>query len=118
MSYFKGVSISEMGQSRRFDPQPITSGLPRSTDILRPAQLVRFVPGRDSHALQQFDGFDGAIFPLVAVAGLSTYSPMCSRLGNGRRTARQDNPKLRELTGLCLDIYRTIVLLDDDVVTD
>jgi hypothetical protein len=61
----------------------------------------------ETHALQQFDGFDGAILPLVAVAGLSTYY--------GRRTARQDNPKLRELTGLCLDIYRPIVLLDDDV---
>jgi len=36
--------MSEMGQKRRFDPLPATSGLPRSTDIVRPVQLVRFVP--------------------------------------------------------------------------
>jgi len=35
---------SEVGQMRRFDPQPVTSGLPQSTDIARPARLVRFVP--------------------------------------------------------------------------
>jgi hypothetical protein len=35
------------GQSRRFDSQPATSGLPRSTDIARPAGLVRFVPVTD-----------------------------------------------------------------------
>jgi hypothetical protein len=28
-----GHTISEKGQSRRFDPQPATSGLPRSTDM-------------------------------------------------------------------------------------
>jgi hypothetical protein len=33
-----------MGQSRHFDPAPLTSGLPRSTDIIRPDRLVRFVP--------------------------------------------------------------------------
>jgi hypothetical protein len=33
-----------LGQSRHFDRAPLTSGLPRSTDIVRPAQLVRFVP--------------------------------------------------------------------------
>jgi hypothetical protein len=32
-----------LGQKRRFDPQPVTSGLPQSTDIARPARLVRFV---------------------------------------------------------------------------
>lgn len=36
--------MSEMGQSRRFDPLPATSGLPRSTDVVRPVRLVRFVP--------------------------------------------------------------------------
>jgi hypothetical protein len=29
-----------MGQSRRFNPLPISSGLPRSTDIARPARWV------------------------------------------------------------------------------
>jgi hypothetical protein len=33
-----------LGQSRHFDRVPVTSGLPRSTDINRPARLVRFVP--------------------------------------------------------------------------
>ena len=36
-----------MGQSRRFDPLPATSGLPRTTDIIRPARLVRNVPTGD-----------------------------------------------------------------------
>jgi hypothetical protein len=36
--------MSHMGQKRRFDPLPATSGLARSTDINRPAQLVRSVP--------------------------------------------------------------------------
>ena len=36
--------LSGSGQTRRFDPQPVTSGLPRSTDIVRPARLVPFVP--------------------------------------------------------------------------
>jgi hypothetical protein len=36
--------MSQLGQKRRFDPQLATSDLPRSTDINRPAQLVRFVP--------------------------------------------------------------------------
>ena len=36
-----------MGHSRRFDPLPATSGLPRTTDIIRPARLVRNVPTGD-----------------------------------------------------------------------
>ena len=32
------------GHSRHFDGLPMTSDLPRSTDIVRPARLVRFVP--------------------------------------------------------------------------
>src|SRR6266478_9520192 len=38
---------SAQGQSRRFNPLPVTSGLPRTTDINRPAPLVRFVPEAD-----------------------------------------------------------------------
>jgi hypothetical protein len=38
------MPTSESGQSRRFDPLPATSGLPRTTDIIRPARLVRNVP--------------------------------------------------------------------------
>src|ERR1700688_3996043 len=41
-------STSVVGQKRRFDPLPATSGLPRGTGIARPAQLVRFVPIGDS----------------------------------------------------------------------
>jgi hypothetical protein len=36
--------MSEVGQSRHFGRWPTTSGLPQSTDIIRPARLVRFVP--------------------------------------------------------------------------
>src|SRR5207245_603848 len=43
---------------------------------------------------------------------------MISRLGNRRGTARQDDPKFRELAGPCIDIYGPVMLLDDDVVTD
>jgi hypothetical protein len=39
--------MSELGQSRRFDAPPATSGLPQSTDTGRPARLVRFVPKPD-----------------------------------------------------------------------
>jgi hypothetical protein len=34
-------------QKRRFDLLPATSSLPRTTDINRPARLVRFVPTTD-----------------------------------------------------------------------
>jgi hypothetical protein len=39
--------MSVPGQTRHFDGLPITSGLPQSTDIDRPAQLVRSVPGTE-----------------------------------------------------------------------
>ena len=42
------ASRSELGQKRRFDHLPATSGLPRGTDIVGPTRLVRFVPTRDS----------------------------------------------------------------------
>jgi hypothetical protein len=37
-----------LGQKRRFHRQSMTSGLPRTTDIIRPVRLVRFVPDPDS----------------------------------------------------------------------
>jgi hypothetical protein len=43
--------MSARGQTRRFDPLPATSGLPRTTDISRPARLVRLVPSRKWPAL-------------------------------------------------------------------
>src|SRR5206468_5979278 len=52
------AQMSALGQSRRFDPLPVTSGLPRTTDINRPAPLVRFVPTAEVTAL--FDHFVGA----------------------------------------------------------
>ena len=39
-----GLATSVSGQERRFDRLPATSGLPRITDIARPAWLVRLVP--------------------------------------------------------------------------
>ena len=41
------ASRSELGQKRRFDHLPATSGLPRGTDIVGPTRLVRFVPRSD-----------------------------------------------------------------------
>jgi hypothetical protein len=40
-----------MGQTRRSDRLPTTSGLPGSTDIARPARLVHFVPRGDIQSL-------------------------------------------------------------------
>jgi hypothetical protein len=40
-------SMSQMGQSRHLDSPSMTSSLPRTTDIVRPARLVRFVPTAD-----------------------------------------------------------------------
>jgi hypothetical protein len=39
-----GQPMSAAGQSRRFDCVPPTSALPQSTDIVRSARQVRFVP--------------------------------------------------------------------------
>src|SRR5205823_3134244 len=41
------AGMSEKGHSRRFDGRPATSGLPPSTDFVRTAQQVRFVPRAD-----------------------------------------------------------------------
>src|SRR6266478_4830108 len=40
------------GSITSFYPEPATSGLPRTTDIIRAARLVRKVPTRDSCARQ------------------------------------------------------------------
>src|ERR1700738_5336087 len=40
-------SYHTLGQKLRFDLGPATSALPRSTDIIRPVRLVRFVPRRE-----------------------------------------------------------------------
>jgi hypothetical protein len=47
--------MSQLGQKRRFGRQPTTSGLPRSTDIVRPARLVRFVPKPEIRGSILFD---------------------------------------------------------------
>src|SRR5882757_4277890 len=44
------AEMSQMGQKRRFDASLTTSGLARRTDIVRPARLVRFVPGTGFNA--------------------------------------------------------------------
>jgi len=41
-----------MGQKRRFDRRPATSGLPRSADIRRVRRHVSKVPGTDPPALR------------------------------------------------------------------
>jgi hypothetical protein len=39
--------MSELGQSRHFDRGPAPSGLPRSTDIVRPPRHDGLVPNSD-----------------------------------------------------------------------
>jgi hypothetical protein len=39
-------------------------------------------------------------------------------LGDGSRRSRQDNPNFREFASLRIDLDRTGMLLDDDVVAD
>src|SRR5258708_36910404 len=43
----KASRLSPLGQERRFDAPTTASGLPQSTDIIRPSQLVRLVPKTD-----------------------------------------------------------------------
>jgi hypothetical protein len=59
--------MSALGQSPRFDAPPVTSGPPQSTDIIRPAQLVRLVPGSDiwSNNCNLFDDLVGERKQLV-----------------------------------------------------
>jgi hypothetical protein len=38
------TAMSQLGQSRRFDPERLTSVLPPSTDIVGSARQVRVVP--------------------------------------------------------------------------
>src|SRR5262249_1103390 len=40
------------------------------------------------------------------------------RINNGRRRARKDNSDLGELAGMGIDVYRTRMLLDNNVVTN
>jgi hypothetical protein len=42
------AAMSEVGQKRRFDNRPVTSGLPPTSDIADSASHVGFVPTRDS----------------------------------------------------------------------
>src|SRR4051794_16792205 len=44
--------FNTIGQKRWFDPQLVTSGLPQSTDFVRPARLVRFVPKSEVSRVQ------------------------------------------------------------------
>jgi hypothetical protein len=44
--------MSARGQKRRFDCGPAASGLPQSTDIIRPARLVRLVPIAGHHQVR------------------------------------------------------------------
>lgn len=48
-------STSVLGQKRRFDLLLATSGLPRSTDLIKPVPLVRLVPKGDILAWHDTD---------------------------------------------------------------
>ena len=49
---------------------------------------------------------------------ISARRPHARPLREERSRTRQNNPKLGELAGLRIDLYRPAMLLDDDVVTD
>ena len=51
-----GYEMSANGSIAPFDRLPATSGLPRSTDINRPARMVRFVPETDSRTAARLLG--------------------------------------------------------------
>jgi hypothetical protein len=57
-----------MGQSRRFDPPPVTSDLPQSTDVLGVSHHFAKVPSMGTHAPQQIVSlFDHLIGKLLWV---------------------------------------------------
>jgi hypothetical protein len=58
--------MSVVGQKRRFDPLPVTSGLPPGADIIRSTRLVWLVPN---------SGFEGGLAPI----GITVYSSGCER---------------------------------------
>jgi hypothetical protein len=57
------VSMSVRVKNGPDSPRNATSGLPRSSDIIRPARLVRFVPAEDT-----LWGQKGAASPTVSSA--------------------------------------------------
>ena len=58
--------MSIAGQSRRFDPPPVTSGLPRTTDITRSTRVVRSVPRTDIGGRRSARPRIGARFSLLS----------------------------------------------------
>src|SRR5438128_9729343 len=93
------LTMAVLGQSRRFNDQPATSGLTRSTDIVRPRRLVRFVPNNGSSQHPARLGYHGQF-------RLSSRS--------GRRFGwRLFQKSQKSLTGFCvqfLGIQRTIMI--------
>jgi hypothetical protein len=82
--------MSELGQRRRFDPLPATSGLPRSTDINRPAQLDRLVPCVYGSGLARI------FFTFAALVGAA----MCSAFKLAASAERYDRvPGVRATNG-------------------
>jgi hypothetical protein len=63
--------MSVPGQSRQFGQVPATSGLPRTTDIIRPAQYVSMVPMADLANVDSFQPRRPYRSPMILpVAGL------------------------------------------------
>src|SRR6476646_11357972 len=83
-----------MGQSRRFDRPPTTSGLPRGTDIARAVRLVRFAPIllQKSVSVDDLSGISlravGVDLPTLTLSTqLPRYAMHMAPAGGGRATS-------------------------------
>jgi hypothetical protein len=85
--------MSALGHKRTCAVQKGMSALPPKADMCGATSDVRFLPKANINRTR----------------GL---------LGDGSRRSRQDNPNFREFARLRIDLDRTGMLLDDDVVAD
>jgi hypothetical protein len=86
------AKFDAMGQMRRFELRPVTSGLPLSTDILGDRRHVSNVPDSDSTPQQATSLFDH----LVGKAYPTPWPPMHSAM-NSRRFIRSPHALLADL---------------------
>jgi hypothetical protein len=94
--------MSASGKSRRFDPLPATSGLPRSTDVIRPARLVRFVPIPEVVFTRRSNGSTKQPLDVKGTV------PPVGNFGVGGGTVQATNARRRYLTNR----VGTVVLID------
>ena len=73
--------MSEVGHSRHFEPLPVTSGLHPTSDINRPAPLVRLVPEAEfvlyAMRVSKKKSASGLTIEFIATCSEFTCSPCC-----------------------------------------